>query len=221
MMTTLLADLIKHLLYVRYIDFETLKKVLKVTPEVLEKLLLSLESQDLVRVYDGRVEVSNVIGLAIEGLRSGLTHDSVAGGLNWRDFERYASKILEAHGFIVYRGLRGGFSEGRFEIDVFGFKEALALAIDCKHWKRTHFSILRNHVEKHISRAELLSYAIRARVVDVGFRKGKILPVIVTLAEHSRNTINNVPIVPISKFNDFILNAKKYMEELNLITFKV
>jgi len=220
-MTTLLADLIKHLLYVRYIDMETLKKILRVTPEVLEKLLTSLETQDLIRMYDGRVEVSNVIGLAIAGLRAGLTHDSVAGGLNWRDFERYASKMLEAHGFIVFRGLRGGFSEGRFEIDVFGFKESLALAIDCKHWKRTHFGILRNHVERHISRVELLSYAIRARVVDVGFRKGRILPVIVTLAEHSRNVINNVPIVPISKFNDFVLNARKYMEELNLISFKV
>lgn len=220
-MTALLMDLTKHLLCVRYIDFETLRKMLRITSDILEGALTYLEDQGLIRVSGKGVEVIDTMNLAIMGLRIGLGHDTIANCLNWKDFERYVSRILEAHGYKIYRNLRGGFKGGKFEIDVFGHYGTMGVAVDCKHWKRTRLGLMKNHVERHISRVELFTFAIKAKVIDVSFHKGKILPIIVTLTEYPRKTINNVPIVPIFELNDFILNLKMYIEELSLITFKV
>ncbi|MCD6114249.1 MAG: hypothetical protein J7J78_03005 [Thermoprotei archaeon] len=216
-----IPELIRHLLCVRTIDLDSLKKYIKLSHEVLHNALMQLEGKGLLKISGGYIEVANVIGLAVEGLKLGLSHESVATCLRWKDFEYYTSKILEAHGYYVYRGLKGGLRGGRFEIDVLGYRGGLALAVDCKHWKRSRLSLLKAHAEAHISRVEKLSYAIKARMVDIGFRKGKILPVIVTLYEPYEKVFNGVPLVPIGEFNDFVLNVRRYVEELNLITFTV
>ncbi len=216
-----IPELIRHLLCVRTIDVDSLKKYIKLSQEILQNALIRLEEKGLLKISGGYIEVTNVIGLAIEGLKLGLSHESVATCLRWKDFEYYTSKILEAHGYYVYRGLKGGLKGGRFEIDVLGYREELALAIDCKHWKKSRISLLKVHAEAHISRVEKLSYAIKAKIVDIGFRRGIILPVIVTLYEPYEKIYSGVPLVPIAEFNDFLLNIRKYMEELNLITFTV
>jgi len=214
-------ELIRHLLCVRTIDLDSLRKYIRLSREVLHDALSQLEGKGYIKISSGYIEVTNVIELAVEGLKLGLSHESVSACLRWKDFEYYTSKILEAHGYYVYRGLKGGLRGGRFEIDVLGYRGNLALAIDCKHWKRSRLSLLKVHAESHTSRVERLCYAIKAKIVDIGFKRGKVIPAIVTLYEPYEKVFNGVPFVPINTLNDFVLNVKKYVEELNLITFSV
>jgi hypothetical protein len=85
------------------------------------------------------------------------------------------------------------------EVDLVASRGDLAFAIDCKHWKRTVGSAT-------MTRISTLQIARANRVLETGLYSN-VIPVVMTLRDESLFILENgVPIVPVSKLFDFILN---------------
>ena len=89
----------------------------------------------------------------------------------------------------------------RAEIDLIAFSsKKVAFAVDCKHWKRTvgHTTMLKV-AEKQIKRCE--------SILEDQKRFECLVPIILTWHDEQLLVLENgVPIVPIQKISDFILN---------------
>lgn len=142
--------------------------------------------------------------LAVLALRMGIDIKEVAKVLSWRDFEYFASIILKEHGYQVYNSVR----VNRFEIDLLAIDDVI-LAIDCKHWKYNCNSMLANAIERQIKRIRLL---LASRKFEIKY----VIPLILTLHQSLR-FIDNVPIVPIDKFDSFLLEFKGYIDSILVI----
>jgi hypothetical protein len=93
------------------------------------------------------------------------------------------------------------------EVDLIASKGAVAFAIDCKHWKRTVGY-------GSMARVSTLQIARSQRILDTGFWD-RVIPVIMTLRDESLFILENgVPVVPVSKLFDFILNWEQSAESI-------
>ena len=135
--------------------------------------------------------------------------ESLSEKLSWQDFEKMVAEILEEHDYSVQ--VNKVFTSAadhvtgeplrRAQIDVVATKGDVVLAMDCKHWnrKRHKVSALRQAVDDHIRRCEFISEKIGSDV----------RPVIVSLFQEDINSHKNVPVVPVTLLNDFLLNCLK------------
>ena len=129
--------------------------------------------------------------------------------LNWKEFEEHVERIFRSFDFLTRRNTR--FRKPRAEIDLVALKNNLTFAVDCKHWKRTvgHSSM------NAISNRQLLR---AQRLVD-RHRHVKVIPMIVTLHDESLHILENgVPIVPIHKVSDFILNWEEARDRILILS---
>ena len=130
---------------------------------------------------------------AIMLLEDGAPLDRVAEAIEWKEFEGLASEVLASKDFVVMRNFR--LKKPPAEIDVVGVRMGVTMLVDCKHWKYTARSAISEIVTKQIERT-------RRYVADT---PGSVaVPVIVTLHQHETEFVENVPIVPISKFASFV-----------------
>jgi hypothetical protein len=130
---------------------------------------------------------------AIELIKNGIPLDEISIVLHWRDFEGLVAEILSSKDFAILRNFT--LTKPRMEIDVIGIRLGIAMLIDCKHWKNSSLSSLRNMVKKQIDRTKHY----------VSKTPGAIaVPVIVTLYRDKVDFIDSVPIVPIFQFSSFV-----------------
>lgn len=125
--------------------------------------------------------------------------------LDWREFEAFAAKIFESFGFITTRNYR--LKKPTMEVDLLACKNVLAMVADCKRWKRTVGRANMTRVgERQIRRAE--------RVASEGkFRR--VMPLILTMRDESLFILESgVPVVPIRRLADFILNWEAQGSEI-------
>lgn len=144
------------------------------------------------------------LNIALIALKNGIGIKEVAKVLSWKDFEYFASLILKEHNYQVYNSIR----INRLEIDILAI-DNIALAIDCKHWKYNNNSMLADAIKKQIRRINLLLDSKRFDIKHV-------VPIILTLHE-SLTFIDDVPIVPIDKFDNFLIEFKGYIDQLLII----
>jgi hypothetical protein len=127
--------------------------------------------------------------------------------LRWNDFELFTSLLIKSAGYTFERNVV--FNKPRIQIDVIGFYHKIALLIDCKHWMKIY--------DFNVSRFSL-NQIRRARIV---LEKRKdieaVIPIIVTLHECQFNFFDKLPIVPISRFKQFLQNFPFYLDKLQLI----
>ncbi|GIU72173.1 MAG: hypothetical protein KatS3mg003_1652 [Candidatus Nitrosocaldaceae archaeon] len=179
------------------------------------KIMNDKVSEDILNVFNNiGIEISDErniqfnredrLKLAIIALKNGVDIKEVAKVLSWKDFEYFASIILNEHNYQVYNSVR----IKRLEIDILAIDD-LALVIDCKHWKYNNNSMLKKAVEKQIRRIELL---LNSNRFDISYA----VPIILTLHE-SISFIDKVPIVPITKFDSFIGEFKGYLDHICII----
>ncbi len=136
--------------------------------------------------------------------------------IDWKEFEELVVKILEKHNFLTHHNFR--FKMDRlYEIDVLGVKENLVLGIDCKQWSRGRYkkSSLKDAVKTQKDRIEQLckilnKNSLTQEVLNLS-KKSKIIPLIVTWFEEDLIKHEDVFIVPIWKFNQFLLNLSEYI----------
>ena len=85
----------------------------------------------------------------------------------------------------------------RMEIDLLAQKGDLAFAVDCKHWKRTVGHAAMQRVgERQIERSLRLLESFT-----------KVIPLVLTWHDEMLHVLENgVPIVPVHRLADFLLN---------------
>jgi hypothetical protein len=123
--------------------------------------------------------------------------ESLSLRLDWKEFEAFAEKIFASFDFATHRNFR--LRKPPMEIDLIASKGNLAFAADCKHWKRTVGPASMTRVGgRQASRA--------MRIAQEGLYR-KVIPMILTLRDESLFVLESgVPIVPIRRLSDFILN---------------
>ncbi|MGC8664083.1 MAG: restriction endonuclease [Nitrososphaeria archaeon] len=135
-----------------------------------------------------------------------ISIESLASKISWKSFEKLTELMFNQIGYSTLTNFR----IKRKEIDVIAYKQDLVFAADCKHWKRMSASSLRKSVEAQKMRASLL-------LSTLTFSKKQIIPLIVTLYESELKIIDYIPIVPIFKLKDFVIDIYGYMELITVI----
>jgi hypothetical protein len=181
----------------------------KATTEELVNYLVSLgigEFSDNSIVFSEKDKLDTII-LAI---RQGCDPQHLSKKILWNDFELFTSFLIESAGYSYERNVV--FTNPRIQIDVIGFYRKIALLIDCKHWmKINRFNI-----------SKFSSNQIRRTKIFLDKRKGieSAIPIIVTLHEYDYSFFDKIPIVPISRFKEFLQNFPLYLDRLHFIQNK-
>jgi hypothetical protein len=153
------------------------------------------------------------IALALLLGRRGEDPFTISRVLNWQDFESLVAKACEENGYKTRRNLR--IRKPRTEIDVLAVSNdsQIALCIDCKHWARSVGERIMNRIaELQVGRAERF-----LSTPSLESKPNLAIPVITTLFDESARLSSNVPIVPIFRFKDFLLNLRGNLNVLRLV----
>jgi Holliday junction resolvase-like predicted endonuclease len=138
-------------------------------------------------------------------LAKGSDLETISLGLDWREFEAFAEKIFASFGFATTRNLR--LIKPKMEIDLVASREGFSFVVDCKHLKRTVGSASMTRIGKR--------QADRAMRVASNGSVRKVMPMILTLRDESLFVLENgVPVVPIHRLSDFILNWEETTAEI-------
>ncbi len=126
-----------------------------------------------------------------------LDVESLCSELDWKQFEALTRHAFESFGYTVASNYR--LKRPRIEVDLLALRHGRGFAVDCKHWKRTAGrGNMLGVAQKQIERAKRLMLQDELE---------EVVPLIVTWREETVRILENgVPIVPISKLADFILN---------------
>ena len=140
---------------------------------------------------------------AMLALQGGCDMERVSAHLSWRDFEKLASEALASFGYRTQTNVQ--LTRPRMEIDVVGVSSGFAIAVDCKHWKRSSMSSIAGFAEKQAARARrLIKHGMASQAV----------PVIMTLHAESVRFAGGVPVVPVHKFRSFVMDVKGFLPEI-------
>jgi hypothetical protein len=138
-------------------------------------------------------------------LQRGVSVEELSRILDWREFEDFVSKSLEAQGFVTKRNYR--MKKPTREIDVVGIYSGFAIAFDCKHWQRASLSSLSLAATRQVQRAQQLVSSGAMREIDVA------LPALVVLGPLQRASVGGVPLVHANGLVDFIMGARGHSSE--------
>jgi len=136
--------------------------------------------------------------------------------INWKEFEGLVESILKKHDFKSYHNFRFK-TKTRHEIDILAIGEKKVLAIDCKQWKRRRHkkTQLRYAVNAQKERVKQLKKFLKNnKIAQKKLRLNKnmkFVPLIVTWFEEDLVEHEDVFIVPVWKFSQFLLNLSEYI----------
>lgn len=166
-------------------------------------------ARNIGRIEGGTLSFSALdrLEMATLAIKSGCDLERVAERLSWKDFEKLASEVLGSLGYKTANNVR--FTEPRMEIDVLGVDGALAIAVDCKHWKRSSPSALSHHCKKQLARTEELLR--RNPAIE------QAVPAILTLHAEGISLAGGVPVVPVLKFRSFVMDMPGFMHGLSVV----
>jgi len=136
--------------------------------------------------------------------------------IKWKEFEELVESVLKKHDFRSYHNFRFK-TKTRYEIDILAIREKTALAIDCKQWGKGRYKKtgLRYASQYQKDRVKQLKKFLKNNIIaqnKLGLKKNvKFIPLIVTWFEEDLIEHENVFIVPIWKFNQFLLSLSEYI----------
>jgi hypothetical protein len=123
----------------------------------------------------------------------------------WQNFERLAAFIFEQNDFRVKVNTVKTLNRKRRQYDVIAWKNGKTYLVECKKWagNRYRLSALIKAIEQHKERT--------AFYVDI--TNEEAIPIIVTLIEEEILVHEGVPIVPVSKLDDFIHELDNHLND--------
>ena len=159
-----------------------------------------------VAIRDKQIDASsyNKIIIALAAVEYGIDILTVCKLINWKDFELFASEVMKFHNYVVYKNYR--IKNPTRQIDVIGVRLQNALVIDCKHWKRNSYSEMVGVVDKQKERGTLFMKKNESFEIENAY------PIIITFFPNEFQSVNQVPIVPISSFNSFLIDFDSYKQ---------
>ena len=199
---------------------KSIKNETRIALDIIVKLLEKLQNEGLLYFEDSVVEINsdNRLKLAIKAASLGADIERISAFFNWKEFENVAAIALERHGYIVSRNVRFKSSGRRWEIDVVGCKKPLVLCVDCKHWKHgLNVSALKRVVKEQLDRTRALVEMLPSNVPKLEcakWKKGKFVPVILSLFPSKFKFYEKVPIVSILQLQDFLAQVPAQVDSL-------
>jgi hypothetical protein len=193
-----------------HLTLDGFQELCDITSRITTRELVGyLVNQGIGHMSDGSVMFSgkDKLDTILLAIRNGCDPERLSKKIQWKDFELFTSQLIELVGYPFERNVI--FSKPRIQIDVIGFYHKIALLIDCKHWMKIHGFDIAKFSSNQIRRAEI--FLDKRKDIE------SAIPIIVTLYEHNCNFFDRVPIVPISKFKQFLQNFPLYLDRLHLI----
>jgi Holliday junction resolvase-like predicted endonuclease len=207
---------------------EAIIKDARVPSSVGSELLEKLQNQDLLYLNNGTVEVnrSDRLKLAVKAASLGAVIEHISDLLCWQEFEEIAALALKNNGYVVQNNVRFKHGPKRWEIDVVGCKKPLVVCVDCKHWQHAiSLSALKRMVELQSQRTHALSDSLpnlKLKLECNQWEKAKFIPTVLSLIPSAYKYIDQVPVVPVLKLQDFICQLPAYIGNVKFFskTFK-
>ena len=193
-----------------HLTLDRFQKLCEITSKATTREVLDyLVNSGIGQLSDGLLLFSSKdkLNTILLAMKKGCDSESISKKIHWNDFELFTSQLIETAGYSFERNVV--FSKPRIQIDVIGFYQKIALLIDCKHWKKVQGFNIVKFSSNQIKRAEI--FLDKRKDVE------SAIPIIVTLHEHDCNFFDRVPLVPISKFKEFLQNFPLYLDKLHLI----
>lgn len=131
--------------------------------------------------------------------------------ISWKDFEGFVAEALSANGFLVRRNLRFSSGKRRHEVDVVGIQKPRVLLVDCKHWSMRRGKA--SGIQRAAAQQYLRTKSIAGKLPEIfpemaGWGRAVTIPALVTLHQEAVASHGGAYIVPISKLNSFIEEAR-------------
>jgi Holliday junction resolvase-like predicted endonuclease len=189
---------------------EDVKRNSRVASSVFEATLRKLEQEGAINLGHDvvQVEATMRMRLAIKALSMGADIESMSRLLRWQEFEEISGVVLAYNGYIVERNVRFTHCSSRMEIDVVGCRDPIVVCVDCKHWQRAlSTSSLNRVVEAQIKRTRALADSlpvVSSKLVCQNWNRGRFVPVVLSLVPGANVFHQNVPIVSVLQFQDFL-----------------
>lgn len=208
----------------------TTKAILRILEQTKEKVTLSIltdEERDLIHLVglvesaDGTYNIGREkrINLAMLAVKNGTEIAKVVEFLTWKDFEGLIAGILVENGFQCTESFRrrGTSLVQGMEIDVIGIRGRLGLSIDAKMWsiRGGKATALRTAAEKQKERTSRLMTQLNQLSLKLSnIKEGsyEFIPIIVTWLVEEVEMHEGVAVVPVFKFNSFVLNFEQYQD---------
>lgn len=156
--------------------------------------------------------------LVIHGARNGADLDKIIKQLSWQEFELLTTMVGDEFGYVAKTGLNFSTNERKYQIDVILKNSPYIILIDCKHFGGTgKQSVLRTAATEQIIRTEALAANInelKGKISVRKWKKGIVLPMIVTWLDDSVYFHENVPVVPFTKLHSFFTNFYLYIDDI-------
>ena len=152
----------------------------------------------------------------IQALQFNFEIGEIFKAFQWQDFEDFVCQSLDHFGYNAIRTFRFSIAKKRHEVDIIGRDGYRILFIDAKHWnnKTASSSALIRSAENQVIRAKHLvkSSEVSGQFLQrlgfsskMRFDSFKIYPLILVSSNlFSNQIINGVPILSISRFNEFL-----------------
>lgn len=187
-------------------EFNSNKNKIRIKNNVLTLGFLDYLYTRGVAIRDKQIDASsyNKIIIALAAVECGIDILTVCKLINWKDFELFASEVMKFHNYVVYKNYR--IKNPTRQIDVIGVRLQNALVIDCKHWKRNSYSEMVGVVDKQKERATFFMKKNESFEIEYAY------PIIITFFPNEFQSVNQVPIVPISSFNSFLIDFDNYKQ---------
>ncbi|HKQ22765.1 MAG TPA: hypothetical protein VJS91_12040 [Nitrososphaeraceae archaeon] len=193
-----------------HLTLDRFQKLCEITGKATAMEVLDyLVNSGIGQLSDGLVLFSSEdkLNTILLAMKKGCDPESISKKIHWNDFELFTSQLIESAGYSFERNVV--FSKPRIQIDVIGLYHKIALLIDCKHWMKIQGFNIVKFSSNQIKRAEI--FLDKRKDVE------SAIPIIVTLHEYDCNFFDRVPIVPISKFKEFLQNFPIYLDRLHIV----
>lgn len=182
--------------------------VTKTDEDTAKKMIDNFLQNGIGRYEDRQIffDENDKLKTCLLAIQLGAAIDEVSRSLEWRDFESLVAEILNSNDFETTRNLI--LTKPKMEIDVVGVKSGVAILIDCKHWKRTSRSAIKEAVRKQIERTK--HYLTKEKIQAA-------IPAIVTLYQEEVRFVDKVPIIPIFQLGSFCEEFYGSLDELHTL----
>ncbi len=161
------------------------------------------------------------IDLALMAVSLGAEIEKVVSHLTWKDFEGFIARILREHNYDCVESFRrvGNNERKGMEIDVIGVRNRVIVSVDAKMWgiRGGKASALRSAAEKQAKRTRRLGHNLSKLAGRIAaMQKGEYImrPMVVTWLIEDVEIHDGVPIIPVFKFNSFLLSYSMFEDRL-------
>ena len=173
-------------------------------------MLRKLSRGDFFFEHKGVIEASpsQRVKMAVQALRLAADFERLCKLLSWKEFENIGAEALDGNNYRVLRNFHFSRASKRWEIDIIGLRKPLILCVDCKHWKRGwRTSAIAKAVQAQVERTEALTEELVNYSQKIGVEKWEnatLIPVVMSLTPGPFKVYDDVPVVPILQFQNFI-----------------